>query len=81
MGFRFRRGTASQKMNRIELGIMIKQLRAKNNVSQRKLAAMAGVTPASIANIELGKYSVGVDILFKILDALHSDIKITDKAD
>lgn len=68
-------------MNRIELGIMIKQLRAKNNVSQRKLAAMAGVTPASIANIELGKYCVGVDILFKILDALHSDIKITDKAD
>lgn len=64
---------------REQIGQRIKVLRKINDVSQRDLAEKSGITPANIANIELGRYSVGLDVLYKIVDALHCDIEITEK--
>ena len=61
---------------RLKVGNAIKQLRAENKMSQRDLAEVAHITNSNIANIELGKYSVGLDVLSRILDALNCDLNI-----
>ena len=50
---------------RLAIGHRIKELRTMRRMTQPQLAAKAHITNANIANIELGKYSAGVDILAK----------------
>lgn len=66
-------------MNRQEIGLKIKELRMKRCLSLRQLEEMTGYSHSNIIRIEAGKYSVGVDIICKILDALGADIEIVDK--
>lgn len=61
------------KTYRLQVGNKIAELRKQKGMSQRDLAEAAGVTPANIANIENGKYSVGIDVLAKIAGALEWD--------
>ena len=58
------------------IGNRICKLRTEQGLSVRALAALAGVTPANITNIENGKYSVGLDILNKIAIALGVKIEL-----
>lgn len=62
--------------NRCELGKSIKYFRSDRGMSQRELAEAAHITYSNLANIELGKYSVGLDILSMILDALDCELNI-----
>ncbi len=66
-------------MNRQEIGLKIKELRMKRCLSLRQLEEMTGYSHSNIIRIEAGKYSVGVDIICKILDTLGADIEIVDK--
>ena len=56
------------------IGKRIAELRKERKLSQVDLAIKTGLDKGHIARIELGRYSVGVDTLQKIADAL--DVKI-----
>ena len=56
------------------IGKRIAELRKERKLSQVDLAIKTGLDKGHIARIELGRYSVGLDTLQKIADAL--DVKI-----
>lgn len=64
---------------RESIGKQIAAIRKKKGLSLRQLAELTGLNHSNIGKIELGKYSVGVDILGKICDALGCELKITEK--
>lgn len=55
---------------RTYIGKRIAEERAKLGLSQRDLAGIAGYDPATIAKIELGRWSVGIDVLGRIAEAM-----------
>ena len=55
---------------RLSVGLRIKEIRTSQNLTQLQLAEMAGITNANVCNIEAGKYSVGLDVLHRITQAL-----------
>ena len=55
---------------RLSVGLRIKEIRTSQNLTQLQLAEMAGITKANVCNIEAGKYSVGLDVLHRITQAL-----------
>ena len=61
---------------RERIGRAIRELRTARKMDAKRLAAMANVDPANISRIEQGKYSVGLDILCRIADALDSRVEI-----
>ena len=64
---------------RESIGKQIAAIRKKKGLSLRQLAELTGLNHSNIGKIELGKYSVGVDILGKICDALDCDIEIKER--
>lgn len=66
---------------RTRIGAKIKELRAEKGLSQRELAEMTGLNYSNIAKIELGKYSVGLDILVQISNDLGCEVDIVNKED
>lgn len=63
--------TEEKKEYRIYIGKRIAEERAKLGLSQTDLANLSGINRATIAKIELGRWSVGIDILGKIADAMN----------
>lgn len=72
VGYYHQRAEYEKLTDRKSLGAQIKRLRALRGMSQRQLAEAAGITPANVANIELGKYSVGYDVLARIATAMNA---------
>ena len=62
--------TEEKKEYRIYIGKRIAEERAKLGLSQTDLANLSGINRATIAKIELGRWSVGIDILGKIAEAM-----------
>ena len=63
---------------RSEVGNRIAEIRKKKGLTQRELAEKSGIHYSNIAKIEMGRYSVGIDILHKVLNALNCEVKIID---
>lgn len=61
------------------IGKRIAELRKERELSQVDLALKAGLDKGHIARIELGRYSVGIDTLQKIADALDVKIDLIEK--
>ena len=61
------------------IGKRIAEIRNENGLSQARLAELAGLDQAHIARIEAGRYSVGIDTLAKIADALDMKIDFVKK--
>lgn len=61
---------------RKKIGTRIKSLRKERGLSIARLAAMADITAANLNNIEKGRYSVGLEILGRICEALECSIEI-----
>lgn len=61
---------------RLIVGNRIKELRVHKKLTQQELAQIAGITTANLCNIEAGKYSVGIDVLNRICEALNVEIHI-----
>jgi len=59
--------------NKKMLGKRIKELRKRNNLSQEKLAELAGIEPTSLSNIENGRNYPSFITLEKILKILKTD--------
>lgn len=64
---------------RERIGKMIKLIREKQDLTQDDIAEKTGLLRNNISRIEQGKYSVGVDILAKIGDALGVQIDFVKK--
>jgi DNA-binding Xre family transcriptional regulator len=61
---------------RVRIGARIRELRKEKNIDAKMLAQIANIDAANLSRIELGKYSVGIDILSKILFVLGCHIDI-----
>lgn len=55
----------------MNLGHTIKRLRMSQMLTQRKLAHIAGITPAALNHIELDKGKPSFDTLHKLAQALN----------
>ncbi len=64
---------------RQRIGQRIAELRKLRGMTQRDLAAATGFNPSNIGRIERGRYSVGLEVLNKIAEALDSRIEINEK--
>lgn len=64
---------------RVVIGERIRNARMEQHLTQRQLAQLAGLSAAQLCNIESGSFSVGIDILYKIADALNLEIQLTEK--
>lgn len=66
---------------RKRIGAIIAQIRKDAGLSQRDLADKCGLQQCHIARIELGKYSVGLDTLASIANALNKKIDFKNGKD
>ena len=64
---------------RQRIGKRIKELRQKQKIDARTLAIRAGIDASNLSRIEQGHYSVGLDTLAKIANALNAKIDIVEK--
>lgn len=64
---------------RTEIGARIKELRLSQGLTQQQLADLSGLSKPNISNIEAGKYSVGIDVLYRVCEALKVSIKLVEK--
>lgn len=65
--------------NKERIGLRIAELRQARGLSQRDLSKMSGVTQNTIYKIEKGLFSVGVEVLCRITDALACDVDIKER--
>ena len=59
---------------RLRIGQRIAELRKGQGITQTQLAERCGLQQAHIARIETGRYSVGLDTLAQIADAMGMKI-------
>lgn len=64
---------------RARIGEKIRELRKKNNIDAKALAARVGIDASNLSRIEQGHYSVGFDILSRIANALNARVEIVEK--
>jgi len=60
---------------REDFGKKIVESRTIKRITQKELADKAGLQQNTISRIENGKFNPGIDILFKIGDALESELR------
>jgi transcriptional regulator with XRE-family HTH domain len=64
----------SGRGERLRIGRRIAEIRKEQNLTQTQLAERCGLQQAHIARIETGRYSVGLDTLAQIADAMGMKI-------
>ena len=65
-----------QNEDRARIGKRIREIREEQKIDAKQLALRTGVDAANISRIEQGKYSVGLDILSKIANALGYKVEL-----
>jgi DNA-binding Xre family transcriptional regulator len=63
---------------RVRIGARIRELRKEKNIEAKQLAQIANIDAANLSRIEQGRYSVGIDILSKVVLALGAKIELVD---
>ena len=64
---------------RTYIGKRIAEERSRLGLSQRDLAGLSGYDPATIAKIELGRWSAGIDVLGRIAEAMGLKVDLVHK--
>ncbi len=54
----------------IKLGLLIKELRKKEKITQKKLSTLCNADVRTIQRIEKGEQNISISLLFSIADAL-----------
>lgn len=62
-------------MSREEVGNRIRELRKNQNLSQKELARLSGVSRYYVSQVELGKQSPTVDVIDDMATALHVSLE------
>ncbi len=58
-----------------EIGLKIKGIRSSRKISQRKLAALAGISNTYLSDIEVGRTNPSLKTMEKLAKALEIEIK------
>lgn len=61
---------------RRRIGLRLAELRAQQGMTIRQLSELSGIPHPTISNIEMGKRSVGIDLLATLCDALGVRIEL-----
>lgn len=64
---------------REELGLVLKRIRESKGMSQEALAEKSKMHRSALGRIENGKFSVGIDLIYRIIEALDCEIDIKEK--
>lgn len=64
---------------RTRLGKNIRAARLMQDMSQRKLSDVSSIAQSYLAEVELGRRSIGFDKLCQIADALDTDVESLTK--
>ena len=70
---------SEQEKQRVRIGLRIAELRKQQHLTQKELGERCGLQDSHIARIEKGRYSVGLDTLQRIADALGRKIDFVEK--
>jgi transcriptional regulator with XRE-family HTH domain len=69
-----------KESDRERIGARIAELRKAKGLTQAQLAEKTGFSQSNIGRIETGRYSVGLDVLTKIADALGATVELVTEA-
>lgn len=58
----------------VRLGILIKELRQKESITQEQLSTLCNVDVRTIQRIEKGEQNISISLLFSIADALKIEL-------
>ena len=67
----------AEKNIREEIGERLYEIRLSRGMTQEELASKCGIIRTTISKIERGKFSVSVDMLARICEALCAKIELT----
>lgn len=62
--------------DRLRIGSRLRELREAQGLTMTQLGEMCGLTQSTISKVENGKWSVSLDILSKICEALGARVEI-----
>ena len=62
--------------NRKRIGRSIEKIREQKGITQIQLAEKSGLKQSNISRIESGIYATTIDVLYKISEALDSQIEL-----
>lgn len=62
--------------DRLRIGSRLRELREAQGLTSTQLGEMCGLTQSTISKVENGKWSVSLDILSKICEALGARVEI-----
>ena len=79
LGFSFSSWSSDREKERSRIGARLKEIREKKKMEAKNVARIAGIDPSNLSKIEAGKYSVGLDILSKIANAIGANVDIVEK--
>ena len=75
-GFSFYYAGSDRSEDRKYIGSRIRKLREKKGMEARVLAKLANIDAANLSRIESGRYSVGLDVLSRIANALGAKVDL-----
>lgn len=75
-GFSFSYGSSDRSQERERIGARIRHLRESKGMEAKQLAILTDIDPSNLCRIEQGRYSVGLDILSKISQALGAKVDL-----
>lgn len=67
-----------ESQNRIAIGRRLAEIRQNRGLSQQDVADLAGLHQKAVARVELGKFSIGIDILAAIAKVLNCEICVKE---
>jgi HTH-type transcriptional regulator/antitoxin HipB len=62
-----------------QAGSALKSLRQSRKITQKQLADRTGTAQSTISDIETGVVSVSLDVYLRLLEALGSDLTVSDR--
>lgn len=75
-GFSFYYEGSDRSEERKYIGSRIRQIRENKGMEAKALAKLANIDAANLSRIELGRYSVGLDVLSRIANALGAKVDL-----
>jgi len=78
-GFSFYYAGSDRSEDRKYIGSRIRQIREKKRMEARVLAKLANIDAANLSRIESGRYSVGLDVLSRIANALGAKVDLVQE--
>lgn len=77
-GFSFSYDSSDRSIERERIGERIRQLRESKGMEAKQLATLTDIDASNLCRIEQGRYSVGLDILSKISQALGAKVDLVE---